>query len=737
MTEFFKELENTQPDLLGPTHQRLIMHCLSETNIPHDPEMLSRLEDGLSRWLIFECDLTGSPVLAEESEFPGRAFYGAIESTCRSDYDKIFVLDAFDKYNKFDAFSSETTIMKMMEIMQDIKRTESIRMKASLALRNQSKLPEQAAINLIELIQNVDTATDLRGYLSDALGRQSTLSQENIIKLERLINEYEGENQEIRIAAVKALESESNLSEDTVLSLITMFHQDTLFGRYGHATDMFKKILKKQSNLLERTIVSLASPIEYESELPIMESDFRAEALELFGERSDLSEQTIVALIQLLGDEHEGIRSRAASALQTQSNLSLENLHALEVLLEKADGGIHSSAARVLGAFSPLSEQVVVALIRRLEVRSFGYVYQRNAAFALQAQKNLSEESVMALIQLIQNDSMRSHVRNILSIQLQLSEQAIAKLEQIVRDAEGHIRNIVAQAPRLEGPIPLSGFSMHELDFQRWWRAFGEHLHDIDYYWRLDLCGIGSLKGKSPSRHSSTRHLSEETTMVFLTALFLGTDVPLDSSRKLRLWGILESQSNLPDLAVKTLIAHLKFLGDYRFQEGIILLLGRMRALSDDEVGALVRLLKELDTQIRYLTLDTIAQQSKLSKESAEAFIELFESADQNVQCDMFDKAGEGTSLLEKLLEALESSTAPRTLTLTSQAMKFLYGWSLRVSIKEQIYLRMNRDDPKGSLCLHLQNVSRTIISDCSASQEQTLEEVRKWQRFWGTPDCE
>lgn len=184
-----------------------------------------------------------------------------------------------------------------------------------------------------------------------------------------------------------------------------------------------------------------------------------------------MSEQTIVALIQLLGDEHEGIRSRAASALQTQSNLSLENLHALEVLLEKADGGIHSSAARVLGAFSPLSEQVVVALIRRLEVRSFGYVYQRNAAFALQAQKNLSEESVMALIQLIQNDSMRSHVRNILSIQLQLSEQAIAKLEQIVRDAEGHIRNIVAQAPRLEGPIPLSGFSMHELDFQRWWRA--------------------------------------------------------------------------------------------------------------------------------------------------------------------------------------------------------------------------------------------------------------------------
>ena len=81
------------------------------------------------------------------------------------------MLDAFDKYNKFDAFSSETTIMKMMEIMQDIKRTESIRMKASLALRNQSKLPEQAAINLIELIQNVDTATDLRGYCYEPIPR--------------------------------------------------------------------------------------------------------------------------------------------------------------------------------------------------------------------------------------------------------------------------------------------------------------------------------------------------------------------------------------------------------------------------------------------------------------------------------------------------------------------------------------------------------------------------------------
>ena len=46
---------------LGPTNQRLVMHCLSEvTELP----IRSNLEARLSQWLLFECDLTESSLLA-------------------------------------------------------------------------------------------------------------------------------------------------------------------------------------------------------------------------------------------------------------------------------------------------------------------------------------------------------------------------------------------------------------------------------------------------------------------------------------------------------------------------------------------------------------------------------------------------------------------------------------------------------------------------------------------------
>ncbi|KAI0902005.1 armadillo-type protein [Annulohypoxylon nitens] len=495
--EFFKELEDTQPDLLGPTHQRLIMHCLSETDILHESEMLSRLEDRLSRWLILECDLTGSARLANESEFPGRAFCDAIESTSRNDYGKRSVLESFYVNN---AFFSETTIMKLIEIMQDVKRRENLRVQASYVLSAQWNLPEQVIIKLIKLIQNVDAARCLRGYPSKALSRQSALPQEIIMKLERLVKDQE-EKIEIRIAAVEALENQTNLSEDTVTSLITMLHQDL-----PSQGDVYRirATLRKQSNLSERIVASLISSMEYESELP-MESKFRTEAIKLLETRWDLSELAIVALIQLLENEHASIRSSAASVLKSQSNLSQEALRALEGLLEKTDGGIHCSVAEVFGAFSHLPEKVVVTLIRRIEVMSFDESYTRGALLALQTQKNLSEQSVLALIQLTQNDTsvgFKMHVYLILFTQLQLSEQAIANLEQVVRDTEDCIRSIIAQAPRLEEPIPLRGLSMHESGFRKCWRAFGERQNDVIHLWEVRMKVTDILNKSTPFRRN-------------------------------------------------------------------------------------------------------------------------------------------------------------------------------------------------------------------------------------------
>ncbi|KAF9766524.1 hypothetical protein IL306_001052, partial [Fusarium sp. DS 682] len=74
---FFEEIEKEPVDLLGPTHQRLVMHCLSEaTSLPGD--IRTSREERLAEWVLFESDYTGSSGLARESELPGPVLCAAL-----------------------------------------------------------------------------------------------------------------------------------------------------------------------------------------------------------------------------------------------------------------------------------------------------------------------------------------------------------------------------------------------------------------------------------------------------------------------------------------------------------------------------------------------------------------------------------------------------------------------------------------------------------------------------------
>jgi len=63
--------------LLGPTHQPLVMHCLSEASA--EMPLRSSLETSLKEWLLFECKFTGQARLASEVEFPERALFDALQ----------------------------------------------------------------------------------------------------------------------------------------------------------------------------------------------------------------------------------------------------------------------------------------------------------------------------------------------------------------------------------------------------------------------------------------------------------------------------------------------------------------------------------------------------------------------------------------------------------------------------------------------------------------------------------
>ncbi|KAJ4109706.1 hypothetical protein NW768_012142 [Fusarium equiseti] len=67
--DFFMALESEHRDELGPTHQRLVMHCLAEAR--SDMPLRIQLETTMSEWLCFELRrLRRHSRLAEEAEFP-------------------------------------------------------------------------------------------------------------------------------------------------------------------------------------------------------------------------------------------------------------------------------------------------------------------------------------------------------------------------------------------------------------------------------------------------------------------------------------------------------------------------------------------------------------------------------------------------------------------------------------------------------------------------------------------
>lgn len=89
--DFFKMIEAEPRDWLGPTHQRLVMHCLNEVSSQSQAmgfaQIRKTLERQLSQWLLFECEFTKTSRLACDMDLPESsltmAFQQATEETRR------------------------------------------------------------------------------------------------------------------------------------------------------------------------------------------------------------------------------------------------------------------------------------------------------------------------------------------------------------------------------------------------------------------------------------------------------------------------------------------------------------------------------------------------------------------------------------------------------------------------------------------------------------------------------
>ncbi|KAH8430537.1 uncharacterized protein LDX57_008201 [Aspergillus melleus] len=197
IADFFDEIHKKPLDLLGPAHQRLVMHCLSE--IPRDMEngdinfpYRKKLEDGLKEWLLFEYRYTGEVNLAREMEFPEHALDAAFDEG--TDKMKRAVLRAVSK-----RATLPNLMLKPVTSWLDDEKS-GVRDAAVGALAKRPDLPEGLLNALATRINDKDSG--VRDAAVRALAKRPDLPEGLLNALAARLND---EDSGVRHAAAEAL----------------------------------------------------------------------------------------------------------------------------------------------------------------------------------------------------------------------------------------------------------------------------------------------------------------------------------------------------------------------------------------------------------------------------------------------------------------------------------------------------------------------------------------------------
>ncbi|KID85464.1 nacht nucleoside triphosphatase [Metarhizium guizhouense ARSEF 977] len=396
---FFQTIEQEPFDLLGPTHQRLIMHCLSEVSneLPIRKDLLARL----TQWVLLEAHLISPCTIPREPECPEEVILAALEFV--SGERKKRILCAVNKR------LSDTTITALITLLRDEQETRSA---AAEALKRQSNLSDQAIASLLALLEH--EKEEVKFTAAEVLQDQSNLSDTAIASLSALL-EHEQEN--VRFTAAKALPWRHYLSGTMITSLIARLEH-----KEQQVRSVAAKTLGSQYYLSDAAIKALETLLESK------DYNDQIAAAEALHSQHELSDAGIARLIALLKDESSPAQSAAAKALSAQYFLSDTATANFLALLEHERKEIRSVAVEVLSCGIGLSDAANKALIVLLQSKDYGV--RAAAARALNPQKNLPDAAIEALLMLLQSkdSSIQIDAARALYGQQNLPDEAVEDL---------------------------------------------------------------------------------------------------------------------------------------------------------------------------------------------------------------------------------------------------------------------------------------------------------------------
>ena len=517
LRHFFALIEDEPRDLLGPVHQRLVMHCLSEVDPSNtsstSTSLREKIEEHLSRWAIFEHKSNGTASLAGAMQYPERVLEAILKRGSRVYRSSLVRLLPTRRTSLLSFIKFLTTWLRegvSPNIMAVI--CEALN-------RRPQHLPD-------------DTLKALAGQLADrhylikchalrVLGRQRNLP-EGI--LEDVAKRLEDTNSMVGEAAVYALSDQSDDTTEFIKAMVvrSLSVKDPYLVKICLRTaDLWSTSLKNslKASLLEysmdetswtelsgtksnttlqkkfgealleelnKAVAKFPLLKEYlEEKLPIEAFKFLA--------KPPLSEDILAAVAKRLGDRSSEVRTAAANALGAHSILPEEILEKVVDRLDDKRGKVRKAAARTLGAQATLPGEILEAMAKRLDDKDSNF--REDIVYALGSQYNLPREIIKAVAERLDDteSDVRQAVANIFLFQPNLHR--VNYLFFLTRKLKGLNREIFSMLPddpfaSLMGNFDDNGSQVKEAFTSAWTykstlpieivRAMAQRLNDED-----------------------------------------------------------------------------------------------------------------------------------------------------------------------------------------------------------------------------------------------------------------
>ncbi|KID93860.1 nacht nucleoside triphosphatase, partial [Metarhizium majus ARSEF 297] len=457
--QFIDMVEEEPLDLLGPTHQRLIMHCMSEissdlqgrtirnTSMVDFRDTRKRLEERLVNWLIFGLDYKRATDLGFEAETP---VHVRRDILLKGPPD---IREIFWRVRPYDyGYIPEDVLWEAVEIVENPTENEDLRYSAVKFLTCGSSLPDWLIEKLMAWITDPDCDSRIRDFVIVALRRKpgGKLAAQ-LINLHKM---NEAANRIISISKQLGLPDELQHEVETLCftkgerSILTAAMDVSREWELPDNIQQILKLLLKNENVdIQRAAIeALKSPAKLSSttlqaislRLRDEAAEVRRTVIKILDNQSDLADNILQEMATRLGDEDVLVREAATIALAVRPNLTDDILQRLEALFSQETARFRLQVMKKLPGVGCYSDRILLMVATQLSDAE----ELKHAAMVCLMRLKIPQHIQRKIVEMTRSGNAKLRVATIyaLCFQQKLAQEAYQLITEGLADANKEVR---------------------------------------------------------------------------------------------------------------------------------------------------------------------------------------------------------------------------------------------------------------------------------------------------------